>query len=409
MDAQAPPPPPVHPRADLAAITTGPIAEALGRDALHPMQIPWSGWKRVLKRTANEVITDRVSLVAAGCAFYATLALFPMISMVISIYGLVFDPATVEPQLQQLRDLLPPSAFTLISDRVHVLVSKPPGTLTLSLVISLAVAMWSSATGVKSILGALNLAYEERERRGFLRYQLTALALTLGGMVAAAVGIALLVLVPAAEAFFGISAGAKLLSRLASLGLLMMFVMLALSLLYRFGPSRRAASWHWVTPGSALATLLWIAASALFSYYVGHLASYDATYGPLGAVVGVMMWFFVSAFVVLVGAEAERRAGAANGPRHHRLAGKAYWAAGRLCSRPCRALAGALGAVRGASSGASATSTASPGSTAVIVTLATPWLRMPSAWAAPSDRSMQRMPCGGSRSLTRTTTERPVS
>jgi membrane protein len=294
---------PSEPRGDLAPMTTGAAAEAQGRQATHPGEIPWAGWKRVLKRTAREVITDRVSLVAAGCAFYATLALFPVISMVISIYGLVFNPATVEPQLQTLRDLLPPSAFTLISDRVHVLVSKPPGALTYSLVISIAVALWSSATGTKSILSALNLAYEERERRSFLRYQLTAFALTLGGMVAAAVGIALLVLVPAAETFLGISAGAALLTRLASLGLMVVFVMLALSLLYRFGPCRRVAGWHWVTPGSALATVLWLAASALFSYYVGHLASYDATYGPLGAVVGVMMWFYVTAFVVLVGAE----------------------------------------------------------------------------------------------------------
>jgi membrane protein len=303
MDEQVPVPPPVRPRADLAPTITGPAAEALGRGAEHPFQIPWRGWKRVIARTASEVITDRVSLVAAGCAFYATLALFPVISVVISIYGLMFDPATVVPQLAQLRDLLPPSAFTLISDRVHVLVSKPPGTLTFSLVVSLAVALWSSATGTKSILSALNLAYEERERRSFLNYQITAFALTLSGMAAAVVGIALLVLVPVVETFVGISEGAALLTRLASMGLLVLFVMLALSLLYRFGPSRRAAGWHWVTPGSLLATVLWLAASVLFSYYVGHLASYDATYGPLGAVVGVMMWFYVSAFVVLVGAE----------------------------------------------------------------------------------------------------------
>ncbi len=276
---------------------------ALGRLAARPHQIPWAGWKRVLRRTATEVITDRISLVAAGCAFYATLALFPAISMIISIYGLVFDPATVEPQLAQLRDLLPPSAFSLISDRVHVLVSKPQGDLTFSLVISICIALWSSATGTKSILGALNLAYEEREQRGFLRFQLTALGLTLGGMVAAAVGIGALVLLPAVETFLGISAWAKLLARVASLGVLVVFVMFALSLLYRFGPSRKSPSWHWVTPGSSLATLLWLVASVLFSYYVGHLASYDATYGPLGAVVGVMMWFWVTAFVVLAGAE----------------------------------------------------------------------------------------------------------
>jgi membrane protein len=281
----------------------GPQAEALGRLAARPYQIPWAGWKRVLRRTVTEVITDRISLVAAGCAFYATLALFPAISMIISIYGLVFDPATVEPQLDQLRDLLPPSAFSLISDRVHVLVSKPQGDLTFSLLVSVGIALWSSATGTKSILGALNLAYEEREQRGFVRFQLTALGLTLAGMVAAAAGIGVLVLLPAVESFLGISAGAKFLARVASMGVLVVFVMFALSLLYRFGPSRQSPSWHWVTPGSAVATLLWLVASALFSYYVGHLASYDATYGPLGAVVGVMMWFWVTAFVVLAGAE----------------------------------------------------------------------------------------------------------
>jgi membrane protein len=293
-------------RAELApsAHETGtPAAIALGRQALRPYQIPWAGWKRVLQRTLNEIITDRVSLVAAGCAFYATLALFPTITMIISIYGLVFDPTTVEPQLAALHDLLPPSAFRLISDRVHVLVSKPPGTLTFSLLLSVAIALWSSATGTKSILGALNLAYEEREKRGFLRFQLTAFGMTLGGMIAVAVGIALLVLVPALEGFLGISEGAKLLAKLASYAMLVVFVLLALSMLYRFGPSRRSPSWHWVTPGALIATVLWLAASILFSYYVGHLASYDATYGPLGAVVGVMMWFYVSAFVVLVGAE----------------------------------------------------------------------------------------------------------
>jgi membrane protein len=293
-------------RADIAPPaqeSQSPAAVALGRQARTPTEIPWAGWKRVLKRTGSEIITDRVSLVAAGCAFYATLALFPTMSMIISIYGLLFDPTTVEPQLAALRDLLPPSAFTLISDRVHVLVSKPPGALTMSLLVSVSVALWSSATGTKSILGALNLAYEEREKRNFLRFQLTALGMTLGGMVAVTIGIALLVLLPAVLSFLGISEGAQFLARLASFCMLIVFVLLALSLLYRFGPSRRSASWHWVTPGALLATVLWLAASALFSYYVGHLASYDATYGPLGAVVGVMMWFYVTAFVVLVGAE----------------------------------------------------------------------------------------------------------
>ena len=294
------------PRGDMtdpAVVAAQPNAEKLGRLAHRPTQIPWSGWKRVIKRTAREVTTDRISLVAAGCAFYATLALFPAISMLVSIYGLVFDPATVGPQLAVLRNLLPPSAYQLIADRVQVLVSKPPGTLTFSLALSIMIALWSSSTGTKSILGALNLAYEERETRSFIRFQLTALGMTLGGILAAVVGLASLLLLPVVVAFLEMPGYAAVIAKSASFGLLVLFVLLALSLLYRFGPSRRAAGWSWVTPGSLFATLLWLVASALFSFYVQHLASYDATYGPLGAIIGVMMWFYVSALVVMIGAE----------------------------------------------------------------------------------------------------------
>ena len=169
----------------------------LGRLANSPIDIPWLGWKRVIRRTAREMISDRISLVAAGCAFYGTLALFPAISMLISIYGLAFDPVSVEPHLDVLQDILPPSAFRLISERVHELVSRPQMTLTLSLVASVVVTLWSAATGTKSILSALNLAYEERERRGFLHFQLTAFSMTIVALLGAVLGLAMLVGLPA--------------------------------------------------------------------------------------------------------------------------------------------------------------------------------------------------------------------
>jgi membrane protein len=275
----------------------------LGRRAQQPSAIPWRGWKQVAVRTWHEISSDRISLVAAGVAFYATLALFPAISMLISLYGLVFDPATVEPQLQTLRDLLPPAAYTLISERVHTLVSHGSGELGLSLVISTAIALWSASTGTKSMISALNLAYEEEEHRGMIRFQVVGLLMTLGAIVAAIVGIALLVLLPVAVDFVGLGSHAKKLIQLGSFAMLVVFVILAMSVLYRFGPSRRSAQWHWVTPGSLVATVLWLIASSLFSWYVAHIASYDATYGPIGAVVGVMMWFWVSAYAVLLGAE----------------------------------------------------------------------------------------------------------
>jgi membrane protein len=273
------------------------------RRAGSPLDIPLSGWRQVIVGTAREVITDRMSLCAAGCAFYATLALFPAITMLVSIYGLMFNPRTVERQLAGLHDLLPPAAYKLIADRIHMLVSKPPGTLTFSLALSLLVALWSATTGTKSIIGALNLAYEQREHRGFLRFQVISFGMTLAGIFAAVAGLAALVVLPVLVHFFGFSAYAAGIARTSSLLLMLLFVLLALSILYRYGPSRRAAGWHWVTPGSLLATLLWLLASVLLSNYVQHMANYDAMYGPIGAVVGIMLWFYVSAFATLIGAE----------------------------------------------------------------------------------------------------------
>ncbi len=287
----------------VAQVALAPDAIRLGRHARSPTEIPWPGWKRVLRRVAWEMITDRVSLVAAGCAFYATLALFPAISMLVSIYGLMFDPVTVEPQLVVLRDLLPPAAYQLIAARVHQLVTQPSRTLGFGLLFSTAFTLWSAATGTKGILTALNLAYEETETRSILRYQLTAFAITFCAILGAIFGLAFLVGLPTAVTFLGSSANQAALLNLASFALLILFVMASLSLLYRFGPCREQPRWQWVTPGSIIATVLWLAASALFSFYVGHFASYDSTYGPLGTVVGVMMWFFVTVYAVLLGAE----------------------------------------------------------------------------------------------------------
>ena len=282
----------------------------LGRGARQPLHIPWAGWKRVIRRTVSEMISDRIGLAAAGCAFYATLALFPAISTLVSLYGLAFDPNTVEPQLRVLRDLLPRPAFQLISERVHTLVTQPRGTLTIGLIVGLLITLWSASAATKSMIAALNIAYEEQETRSLLRYHATALSMTLCGITGAAMAVALLVFLPAVLDFipshFGFRAVEEGTQRLIQLGgpvVMLLFVGAAFSLLYRFGPSRRGAGWQWVTPGSLLATVLWLLASVAFSFYVGHFASYDATYGPLGAVVGIMMWFFVTAYVVLLGAE----------------------------------------------------------------------------------------------------------
>ena len=278
-------------------------AELLGRHAESPAEIAWPGWRAVLHRTAIEMLTDRVALVAAGCAFYATLALFPAMSMLISVYGLLFDPVSVLPQLATLQDLLPPSTFKLISERVTMLVSKPPGSLGWSLLLGTAVTLWSSASGTKSVIAALNLAYEEREQRSFLRYQATAFAMTLCVIFGTALGLGFLLGLPPILTLLGFASHIQAAIRAASSAMLVLSVLIALSLLYRYGPSRSAPKWQWVTPGSMLATTIWVAASALFSWYVGTFATYDAMYGPLGTVAAVMMWFYVTAYAVLLGAE----------------------------------------------------------------------------------------------------------
>ena len=259
-------------------------------------------WQLVLRRLGTELATDRVSLVAAGCAFYATLALFPAISMVIALYGLMFDRQTVVPHLALLKSLLPAGAFDLIAQRVHALVSQPPAALSFSLALGFAITLFSAAAGTRSVVAALNLAYETSGSRPFLRGQVVSMGLTLGGMVAAALCIALLVLLPAWLSILGTAHAVQALARQTSLSLLLVFVMGSVTLLYRVGPSRRP-SWRFVMPGVALATLLWLAASAPYSWYVANLAKYDLTYGPLGAVVGLMTWFYVTAFAVLAGAE----------------------------------------------------------------------------------------------------------
>ncbi|MCW3476482.1 YihY/virulence factor BrkB family protein [Limobrevibacterium gyesilva] len=262
-----------------------------------------AGWWRTLYPTLDRLQSHRTSLAAAGCAFYATLALFPAISMLVSLYGLMFNPQTVEPQLELLRPLLPPEAYQLIARGLHALVSQPGRSLGLSLAIGAGVALWSASTGTKSVIAALNLAYEETERRGILLFQFIGLVMTLAAILGAVLAVALLVALPAVASFVGLPPHAGWLLRLAPLGVMMLFVSASFAALYRFGPSRRPGRTYRILPGTALATLLWLGASALFSIYAADIVSFDATYGPLGAVAGVMLWFWVSAYAVLAGAE----------------------------------------------------------------------------------------------------------
>ncbi|WP_284944216.1 YihY/virulence factor BrkB family protein [Acidisoma cladoniae] len=276
------------------------VNDALRREIEGQMKKPGG---RVMRATALAMISDYMSLNAAGCAFYATLALFPAVTMLISIYGMVFDPVTVEPQLAYLRQIMPLAAYQLLSDRVHDLVSNGSGSLSISLVISFAIAFWSAASGTKSLIWALNFAYRRKETRSILHFQLLALVMTLGAVLAAVLGIGVLVGLPNAFTALGLSAYTGQLAHLCGIAGLFVFVLAILILFYKIGPAPHPDGTGPVFPGALTATVLWLLVSVLFSFYVSHVASYSVTYGALGAAVGVMMWFYVSAYAVLFGAE----------------------------------------------------------------------------------------------------------
>jgi membrane protein len=257
--------------------------------------------KRSLVRAARATASQRVSLVAAGVAFYATLALFPTITMLISLYGLAFNPDTVQPQLQYLQHFMPPAAFSLISDRIESLVAQPAKGLGISFVVSLLISLWSASTGTKSVLNALTLAYEATERRGLIRFQIVSISMTLIAILGAALAIGILVFIPIAINFFGIGFYTKIVVALLSFAAMVAFVVIALSLLYRFGPAGAGRVFY--APGAGLATVVWLIGSWAFGIYVGKFAAYSATYGPLATLIGLMMWFYLSAYVVLLGAE----------------------------------------------------------------------------------------------------------
>ncbi len=264
---------------------------------------PQSPWPGLAIRVLRAAISDRISLNAAGCAFYATLSLFPAISLLISVYGLVFAPGSVAPQLRLIQRLLPPLAFQLISQRVETLVTRPAQTLSLGLLISLALGLWSASSGTRAMLWALNVAFDLPETRGMVRFQATVLTITCVLIMGTVIALGLLLAVPLAVGRLGVSAAAGGLIQGLSFLVLLAFVLLGLALLYHFGPAARRGAWRWVSPGTLVATLCWLVASVLFSLYVAHLARYGATYGPIGAAVAVMGWFYVSAFAVLLGAE----------------------------------------------------------------------------------------------------------
>lgn len=259
-------------------------------------------WRHA-RALADRASAHRIGLAAAGCAFYATLAMVPAASVVISLFGLVFDPHRIEPHLDLLAPFLPQDGFSLIRRLVLGLTAKPRAELGAALAIGATVALWSSSAGTRAVLAALNLAYDETDRRSLLEAQAVALGITAIAVFSALLTLLLLVAMPIIGGFVGLGAEAAMLLRAASLGAMMLYVAVMLASLYRFGPHHDVPARRYVWPGVGAATLLWLTASAVFTIYAERLAHFDATYGPLGAIATVMVWLWVSSYAVLLGAE----------------------------------------------------------------------------------------------------------
>jgi len=273
-----------------------------GRHANQPTNIPFAGWKDIVWRVIGRVGRDRVALVAAGTAFYLLLALFPALAALVSIYGLVADPADVASHLEFLGDVLPANAFDIIEEQLTRLGDQDTGALGFGFLLGLAAALWSTNNGIKALVQAMNVAYREDESRGFVKLTLLTLGTTVGAMVVAVVLVAAVGLVPAAISSLGLAEVTETLIRVLRWPMLIVVCGAVISLVYRYAPSRALAKWHWVTWGGAFATIGWILASLLFSWYLSNLASYNETYGSLGAVIGMMLWMWLLMQILIIGA-----------------------------------------------------------------------------------------------------------
>jgi membrane protein len=273
-----------------------------GRLAETPAQIPARGWKDILWRVYNRITECRVIAIAAGVTFYALLAIFPAIAALISIYGLFADPGTIASHLDSIASFVPGGAIEVIRDQMNRLASQGKGTLGLAFVVGLGFSLWSANAGIKALFDALNVVYGEKEKRGFVRLNLVSLGFTLAAIVFLLLALALIAVAPVALQYIGLESATEWIIKISRWPLLFVAVGLALSVLYRYGPSRMEPQWRWVTLGSVIAALLWIALSLLFSWYAENFGSYNKTYGSLGAIIGFMTWIWLSTIVVLAGA-----------------------------------------------------------------------------------------------------------
>jgi membrane protein len=271
-----------------------------GREADAPLEMPRAGWRDVLLRLKDAIREDRITLIAAGVAFYAMLALFPAMIVVVSVYGLVMDPEEIAVQVRTL-GVLPGDVRSILTGQLDALARAPSGRLSLSLAFGVLVALLSASAGMKALVTGVNAAYSEAETRGFVRLRGLAFVLTLGGSLVTVVALAVIVALPVAARRLPGPAG--LLVSVVRWPLLAAVLVVGLAVLYRVAPSRKDARWQWLSWGSGAATVLLLVGSMLCSLYAGYAPAQNKTYGAFFGVIVLLFWLFLSAFAVLLGAE----------------------------------------------------------------------------------------------------------
>jgi membrane protein len=308
------------------------VANAATRLEGHPLPI----W--------NNIGKDRVIVVAAGVTFYSILAVFPAIAALVALYGLFADPATITSHLDSIAGVVPGGAIEVIRDQITRVVSQGRTTLGVTFVSSLLVSLWSANAGMKSLFDALNLVYNETEKRGLFRLNLLSLTFTLLAILFVLVAIGAMVVVPIVLNFLGLGDATEMLVKIARWPALFIVVTLALAILYRYGPSREKAQWRWITWGSVVAAIAWLIVSLLFSWYAENFGSYNKTYGSLGAIIAFMFWIWLSIIVVLIGGELNAETRASDGSRHDHRRAEAHGRAWRNYGRYRRSETGLIAA-----------------------------------------------------------------
>lgn len=277
---------------------------ATGQNATSPWAMPLAGWKEVALRSWREASDDNVGLIAAGVAFYGFLALVPLLGAIVLSYGLIAEPATVVRNMQGLTAVMPADAARLIGEQLMNVVKTSGEKKGLGVLLALAIALFGARNGAGSIITALNVAYEEKEKRGFLKLNLLALAITGAAVVVAIVALIAIAALGHLETLLPGAPGVLLvLGKTLSYALLGCGGAAAAATLYRYGPSRDKARWSWITPGSLFVAICWLVLTLGFGLYAARFGNYNATYGSLGAVVVLLTWLYLSSYVLLFGAE----------------------------------------------------------------------------------------------------------